>query len=599
MAEPPISQAAPAGPSFPRGLRKLVLACCAAWVLLALVRYLPPLAPQRWPLVPRLLAISLVALGQCALLLAASRRRELAPRLRQSILLLAAAMFLVAISDVLVVLMQLPTNGPALSRVNDVLELVYNLMGLGALCWMPLSPLRRSSFWLVAIDLAIAVGGMGLVLFVTTTLTGLTAATPEEHSRILQYGLITTGNLVALTLILVRGLAQPVPRAVWYLAGTVVLEIGYWVFVQFRLAGLVSDGRPLDVIFAVDQVCYALAGLAFLTAPITPGVPALTPDWMRDLNPLPPLAVVAVGAMVVARVQTGASSGLGISAIGLVVLSLLLTARMMVAARDRWRLVKAEFETEKRMHLDRILAIRRLSGGVAHVFNNLMTIVIGGAEEGLEALPSGSPARESLASVRDAGRRAAELTARLRTYSGEMQAEARQESVCVKELLNTLREDILTTVGARISVKYELEPRICQVRGQAHLIEECVMHLVRNSRAAMPDGGALSIRLQQKEVARDELTSAILPAPPGAYAVLDVQDSGCGMKQEEAVHIFDPFFSSRSLAVSSGLGLAVVHGAIASLRGGVSVDTAPGKGMSIRLFFPIDEAARAHDHAIR
>ncbi len=568
-------------------------------MLLALVRFLPPFAPQRWPLVPRLLAISLVALGQCALLFTASRRRELAPRLRQSLLLLAAAMFLVAVSDVLVVLMQLPTNGPALSRVNDVLELVYNLMGLGALCWMPLSPLRRSSFWLVAIDLAVAVGGMGLVLFVTTTLTGLKVATPDERSRILQYGLITAGNLVALTLILVRGLAQPVPRAIWCLAGTVVLEIGYWVFVQFRLAGLVSDGRPLDVIFAVDQACYALAGLAFLTAPIKPGVPALTPDWMRDLNPLPPVAVVAVGAMVVARVQTGASSGLGISVIGLVVLSLLLTARMMVAAQDRWRLVKAEFETEKRMHIDRILAIRRLSGGVAHVFNNLMTIVIAGAEDGLDALPPGSPARESLASVRDAGRRAAELTVRLRTYSGEMQTEAGRESVCLKGLLNELSEDILATVGARVAVKYELEPEIGQVRGQAQLIQECVMHLVRNARAAMPDGGSLRIRLQQKEVARDELTSAILPAPPGAYAVLEVHDSGCGMKQEEAVHIFDPFFTSRSLAVSSGLGLAVVHGAIASLHGAVEVDTAPGEGMSVRLFFPIDQAARAGENGDR
>jgi signal transduction histidine kinase len=571
-----------------RGLRWLVYAACVVGAVLAMMEYLPPLAPRRWPFAARMIVISAVALAQCALLLTACRRRELGRRLRQAIAILAAAMFLVAVSDLLVVWMHLPTTGPALSRVNDALELAYNLLGLLALWWMPRTPLRGSDFWLVAIDIAIAVGGLALVLFVTTTLAGLVAAKPEEQSRIIQYGLITAGNLIALTRIVVGGPAQPVSRAIRFLAGTVLLEIAYWVFVQFRLAGLVSDGRGLEVLFAGDQVCYALAALAFLTAPIARGRPALALGWMRDVNPLSPIAVLAVAAMVVERVLSGGSKGLAASVIGLVALSLLLTVRMMVAVRDRWKLVQRELETQQRLHLDRVLAIQRLSGGIAHVFNNLMTIVIVGVEEALGNVPSDSLAREDLETARDAGKRAAELTARLLTYSGEEQAQARRESLSLADVLHAFKPRVIAAAGDRVAVEFDIAPNISNVQAHRSLVEECVMHLVKNSRAAMPDGGDIFIRLRRKNIVGDELANAVLPAPAGAYAVLEVRDTGCGMDQGAVARIFDPFFSSSSLALSSGLGLAVVHGAIASHCGGIDVHTAPGAGMTVALHIPLE-----------
>ena len=217
-------------------VRRWVVLACAVWIVLAIMPYLPPLAPHRWPRSPRLVVISLVALAQALLLFTAARRRELGRRLRQAIALLAAAMFLVAVSDTLVVLFHMGVTGPALQGTNDVLELVYSVLGIVALLWMPLAPLRRDGRWLVTLDIAIAVGGMAIVLFVTTTMTGVAAAEPGSQSRIIQYGLITTGTLVALNIILVRGLARPVSLAVLFLAATAVIEIAYWVIVQLSLA---------------------------------------------------------------------------------------------------------------------------------------------------------------------------------------------------------------------------------------------------------------------------------------------------------------------------------------------------------------------------
>ncbi|MFI5243864.1 MAG: nitrogen regulation protein NR(II) [Gemmatimonadales bacterium] len=576
----------PSDPVAHAGLRRWVYSACGIWMLLAVLPYLPPLAPHRWPFAPRMIVISLVALGQTALLFAASRRRELGHRLRQAITLLAVAMFLVAVSDTLVVLLHLGTRGPAFQGVNDFLELVYNLLGLAALFWMPLAPLRRHGRWLVALDIAIAVGGMGIVLFVTTTLTGFSAADPGTRSRIIQYALITAGSLVALNLILVRGLARPVSLAVSFIAATVVIEIAYWVIVQLSLAKLVTDMRPLDVLFAVDQVCYAMAGLSFLTARVEPGRHALTPWWMRELNPLPVIAIVAVGVMLTVRTLGGTMSGLEPGVVGLVALSLLMEVRVLLGARDRWQLVRVELETEQRLHGDRVLAIRRLAGGIAHEFNNLMAVVIGNVDMEMRELPPTHASRRGLQDVRDAGQQAADLTARLLTYAGESQAT--RERVSMLELLNAMTARVQAAAGSHVTVRFDLASGVRDVRVERKLVEECVLHLVRNASAAMPDGGEVFIRLRQMKVARADLADAILPAPAGTYAVIEVRDRGTGVRPADLQRIFDPFYTSQSPAVATGLGLAVVHGAIASHAGGIAVESAPGAGTSVQLYIPVE-----------
>jgi signal transduction histidine kinase len=584
-----ISPPAPpaSAPSPYTRVRVWVLFACGVWMLLAIMPFLPPLSPQRWPRAPRLVVISIVALAQTVLLLAAARRRELGLRLRHAIALLAAAMFLVAISDTLVVLFHMGVTGPALQGINDVLELAYSVLGIVALLWMPLAPLRRDARWLVTLDIAIAVGGMAIVLFVTTTMTGVAAAEPGAQSRILQYGLITTGTLVALNIILVRGLARPVSLAVLFLAATAVIEIAYWVIVQLSLAKLITDGRPLDVVFALDQVGYALAGLSFLTAPIEPGRQALLPDWMREVNPLPALAIVAVGVMLTQRMLHGVAAGVAPGVIGLVVLSLLMVVRVILAARDRAQFVRLELATERRLQADRVLAIRRLAGGIAHEFNNLMTVVVFNADDELHQATLTAESRSKLEDIRDSGRRAADLTARLLTYAGE--SRGRRETIRLQEMLEALAPQVRAAAGERVRVHFDIASDVDSVSVEGQLIEECVQNLVRNALEAMPNGGDLFIRLSQKQVGRHQMADAILPAAAGAYAVLEVRDSGSGIESEKLQRIFDPFYTSQSMAVATGLGLAIVHGAMASHGGGISVASAPGDGTVIRLFIPVRE----------
>jgi signal transduction histidine kinase len=567
-------------------LRPWILGACAVWLALAITPYFPPLAPQRWPNPWRLIVIALGVLGESALFLAASRRAALGRRLQQALRLISAALLLVAVSDTLVILMRLPTTGPALSRINDQLELVYTALGLLALFWMPLAPLRRNGRWLVAIDVATAVGGMAVVIWVTTTLVDLSAAGASEHGRIIQYGLITACNLVALNLILVRGLARPVSYAIPLLAATVVLEIGYWALVQFNLAGLRTDMRPLDLVFGIDQVCYLLAALAFLTAPVS-RERARSQDVMA-INPLPAIAVAAVGGLLIDRVLTGTRTDLVPIAIGMVALSLLLILRVMLASHDRAQLIRAEATTAQRLQADHVSAIRGLAGGIAHEFNNLMTVVIGTAEMA-KLDRSSAVLLTRLDAISEAGTRAAQLTALLQTYSGD--ALAKREPVSLADTLVALKSRLLELAGAGVELEYDVDPHSQTILGDRDLIEQTVRHLLANACAAMPGGGVVRLTLRSEMIDADQLPKAVLPVAPGRYEVVDISDTGVGIEPQNIARIFDPFYSSQSPSAAPGLGLAVVHGVMSAHGGGIDVVSAPGRGTTIRLHFPSAPAA--------
>ena len=563
------------------------MVACAVWLALALAPYCPPLAPHRWPNPYRLWCITLAAAAEATLFLIAARRTMLGRRLQQANAMFGVALLLVAVSDTLVILMRLPTTGRALSHVNDVLEFTYTLAGLAGLLWMPLAPLSRSGRRLVVLDIVIAVSGMVLVYFATTTMVGLSSAHPAERSRIVQYGLAGAGNLVALNLILVRGLARPVRGAIVFLAATTVLEIAYWVLVQFHLAGLRIDLRLVDVVFAADQVCYAGAALAFLTEPLetTSTRRARLPDWLRAINPLPAAAVIAVGGLLVYHVVTGRSQNVAVLTIGMVVLSLLLVARLMIAARDRADLVRLESERTQRLLADRVTALRQLAGGIAHEFNNLMAVIVGNTDLALELVPGGSPLSARLGVILQSADRAVLLTSRLLTYAGGGTAAVRAP-VSVDDCLVDLQPHIREIVGDMMDVRYDLQSGGRRVMVDRGLFDRAVLNVVSNAAAAMTAHGRLHIATRETSLAGG-LTDAVLPAPPGAYAVIEISDNGVGMDARTIARAFDPFYTSQSRARASGLGLSVVHGTMVAHDGGIAVQSAPNCGTVFRLFFPL------------
>jgi signal transduction histidine kinase len=156
------------------------------------------------------------------------------------------------------------------------------------------------------------------------------------------------------------------------------------------------------------------------------------------------------------------------------------------------------------------------------------------------------------------------------------------------DLLQRLSPRLMDAAGETTEVVQDLDSTVSAVKVDRELIEQSMLQLASNARAAMPSGGRLSITLREAKVKADELTDAVLPAEAGTFALIEVNDNGAGIEGLRLHEIFDPFYSTQSLAKAPGLGLAIVHGVIASHNGGITVSSTPGRGTTIRLYLPID-----------
>jgi two-component system cell cycle sensor histidine kinase/response regulator CckA len=231
-------------------------------------------------------------------------------------------------------------------------------------------------------------------------------------------------------------------------------------------------------------------------------------------------------------------------------------------------------------------AIGRLAGGVAHDFNNLITIISGYSDMLLESLPANDAAREMVGAIRKASERAAGLTRQLLAFSRKQVLKPRRvdlNTLIADTLLRRLiRENIvLTTTTAAEPLPVLIDP------GQ---IEQVVMNLVINSRDAMPHGGKLNVTAARAgELARRRATDADLPTGP--YALLTVSDTGSGMDAETRAHLFEPFFTTKEPGKGTGLGLATVYGIVRQSGGRIDVQSAPGQGTTFRIALPLSPEA--------
>jgi len=228
-------------------------------------------------------------------------------------------------------------------------------------------------------------------------------------------------------------------------------------------------------------------------------------------------------------------------------------------------------------------AVGRLAGGVAHDFNNALSVINGYSELLQLALPTEVTLRKQAEEIQKAGQRAATLTRQLLTFSRKqtIQPVALDLNCVVTDIEKMLRrligEDIDLSIGRDNNLK-----RVKADRGQ---MEQVLMNLAVNARDAMPQGGKLSIETANAEL--DEIYVRQHPyAKAGQYVMLSVSDSGCGMDKETQSHIFEPFFTTKELGKGTGLGLSTVYGIVKQSEGCISVYSELAKGTTFKIFLP-------------
>jgi PAS domain S-box-containing protein len=234
-------------------------------------------------------------------------------------------------------------------------------------------------------------------------------------------------------------------------------------------------------------------------------------------------------------------------------------------------------------HAQKMECVGRLAGGVAHDFNNLMSVVLIHANSALDELTSADPVRDSITAIQDAAQKAVAIGRQLMTFSEKHvpQTELLDLNSVIAENCNMIHR----LIGEDVRVMFHPGPAT-SVNADRGQLGQIIVNLAVNSRDAMPQGGTLEIQTCRIEI--EEADHRRNPAAnPGSYVVLKVRDNGIGMDAETRARAFEPFFTTKSVGRGTGLGLSVVYALVNQMGGFIDVESEPGKGTEFRIHLPV------------
>jgi PAS domain S-box-containing protein len=262
-------------------------------------------------------------------------------------------------------------------------------------------------------------------------------------------------------------------------------------------------------------------------------------------------------------------------------------ARLEHAGRERAEEALRRSEEQLR-HAQKMEAVGRLAGGVAHDFNNVLSIILSYAEVLMENFRAGDPIRADLDEIRKVALRASGLTRQLLLFS--RQQVTTPKVVDLNDIVVNMEKMLNRVLGEDIDLAFRLEQALGRIRVDPGHIEQVVMNLAVNARDAMPRGGKLTI--ETTNVVLDEsYAESHLPMAPGTYVMLAVTDTGAGMESAVKARIFEPFFTTKARGKGTGLGLSTVFGIVQQAGGGIWVYSEVDIGTTFKIYLPLVHAA--------
>jgi PAS domain S-box-containing protein len=252
---------------------------------------------------------------------------------------------------------------------------------------------------------------------------------------------------------------------------------------------------------------------------------------------------------------------------------------------ERARTERVLRETEAQLRqAQKMEAVGRLAGGMAHDFNNLLTVIRGYSDLLLGRLGATDVIRKDTEEIKKAADRASGLTRQLLAFS-------RRQFIATKVLdLNALVANmdgmLRRLIGEdTVELSAELDASIGAIKADPGQVEQVIMNLVVNACDAMPKGGRLTIETRNVTIG-EEVRLDTVGVAPGSYVLLAVCDNGHGMDAETRSHLFEPFFTTKEKGKGTGLGLSTVYGIVNQSGGSITVESAPDRGTTFRIYFP-------------
>jgi signal transduction histidine kinase len=260
----------------------------------------------------------------------------------------------------------------------------------------------------------------------------------------------------------------------------------------------------------------------------------------------------------------------------------LATARILLA-REREAAIRTQAETDRLLaDRQRVESLGELAGGVAHDFNNMLTVILGAAQV-LRTELKDPDQFANLRMIENAAESASDLAKQLLAIGKRQELLA--EPIDVVHRVRSMGEMLGRVLGGSIVVEIVTEPALPEVFADRRQLEQVLMNLGLNARDAMPDGGTLTI-----SVAVDEIDDEYVERHPwsraGSYVRITVADDGIGIDEETLQHIFDPFFTTRTTTGGTGLGLSVTRAIVEQHGGLVRASSKPGAGTAISVYLP-------------